>query len=121
MQVSDSVISLVTDTVMTDIIAWQNRPLDAVYPIVYLDCIVVKIRQDSCIINKAIYLALGINLQGKKEILGMRLSENEGAKFWLGIMIELQNRGLKVILIACVDGLKGFSEAITTVYRNTQV
>ncbi len=81
----------------------------------------VKMRQDSCIVNKTIYLALGINLQGKKEILGMRLSENEGAKFWLGIMIELQSRGLKVILIACVDGLKGFSEAITTVYPNTQV
>lgn len=119
--VSDSVISRVTDTILPDIIAWQNRPLDAVYPIVYLDCIVVKIRQDNRIINKAIYLALGINLQGKKELLGMWLSENEGAKFWLSVLTELQNRGLKDILIACVDGLKGFTEAIHTVYPHTQV
>ncbi|WP_350588650.1 transposase, partial [Psychrobacter sp. 78a-MNA-CIBAN-0178] len=76
-----------------DITAWQNRPLNSVYPIVYLDCIVVKIRQDKQIINKAIYLALGVNLNGKKELLGMWLSENEGAKFWLGDLTELQNRG----------------------------
>ena len=140
-EVSDSVISRVTDAVMADVVAWQNRPLDPVYPIVYLDCIVVKIRQDNRIINKAIYLALGVNLQGKKELLGMWLSENllehssrlalgrssaslfprSGAKFWLTVMTQLQNRGVKDILIACVDGLKGFTEVINTVYPDTQV
>lgn len=88
-EVSDSVISRVTDAVMADVVAWQNRPLDPIYPIVYLDCIVVKIRQDNRIINKAIYLALGVNLQGKKDLLGMWLSENEGAKFWLSVMTQL--------------------------------
>ncbi len=106
---------------MDDITAWQNRPLSSVYPIVYLDCIVVKVRQDKQIINKAIYLALGVALDGKKELLGMWLSENEGAKFWLGVLTELQNRGVQDILIACVDGLKGFPDAINTVYPNAQV
>ncbi|MFT6449677.1 MAG: transposase-like protein [Oleispira sp.] len=91
------------------------------YPIVYLDCIVVKIRQDKQVINKAIYLALGVNTEGHKELLGMWLSENEGAKFWLGILTELKNRGLKDILIACVDGLKGFPEAIEAVYPQTHI
>jgi len=86
-EVSDSVISRVTDAVLADVVAWQSRPLDPIYPIVYLDCIVVKIRQDNRIINKAIYLALGVNLQGKKDLLGMWLSENEGAKFWLTIIL----------------------------------
>ena len=119
--ISTSLVSRVTDNIIDDITAWQNRPLSSLYPIVYLDCIVVKIRQDKQIINKAIYLALGVNLEGKKELLGMWLSENEGAKFWLGVLTELQNRGVQDILIACVDGLKGFSEAINTVYPNTQV
>ncbi len=100
---------------------WQSRPLDPIYPIVYLDCIVVKIRQDKQVINKSIYLALGINLEGRKELLGMWLSENEGAKFWLGVLTELQNRGVKDILIACVDGLKGFPDAIQSVYSQTQI
>lgn len=119
--ISTSLVSRVTDNILDDITAWQNRPLSSLYPIVYLDCIVVKVRQDKQIINKAIYLALGVNLEGKKELLGMWLSENEGAKFWLGVLTELQNRGVQDILIACVDGLKGFSEAINTVYPNTQV
>ena len=102
-------------------IEWQSRPLDDVYPIVYLDCIVVKIRQDKRVINKAIYLALGVNMEGHKELLGLWISENEGAKFWLGILTELQNRGVKDILIACVDGLKGFPDAINTVYPQTQI
>ncbi|MGP5102611.1 IS256 family transposase [Psychrobacter celer] len=119
--ISSSLVSRVTDNILDDITAWQNRPLSSLYPIVYLDCIVVKIRQDKQIINKAIYLALGVNLEGKKELLGMWVSENEGAKFWLGVLTELQNRGVQDILIACVDGLKGFSEAINTVYPNTQV
>ena len=97
---------------MDQVIEWQTRPLGQVYPIVYLDCIVVKIRQDKQVINKAVYLALGVNIEGHKELLGMWLSENEGAKFWLGILTELKNRGLESILIACVDGLKGFPEAI---------
>lgn len=119
--ISTSLVSRVTDNILDDITAWQNRPLNSIYPIVYLDCIVVKVRQDKQIINKAIYLALGVNLSGKKELLGMWLSENEGAKFWLGVLTDLQNRGVQDILIACVDGLKGFPEAINTVYPKTQV
>jgi transposase-like protein len=118
--VSPTLISKVTDAVIEKVDEWQSRPLDAVYPIVYLDCIVVKVRQDKRVINKAIYLALGVNLEGHKELLGMWLSENEGAKFWLGVLTELQNRGLKDILIACVDGLKGFPDAISAVYPQTQ-
>lgn len=91
------------------------------YPIVYLDCIVLKIRQDKQVINKSIYLALGVNLEGHKELLGMWLSENEGAKFWLNVLTELQNRGVKDILIACVDGLKGFPDAINTAFPDTQI
>ena len=104
-----------------EVTEWQSRPLDAVYAIVYLDCIVVKIRQDKKVINKAVYLALGVNMEGHKELLGMWLSENEGAKFWLNVLTELQNRGLKDILIACVDGLKGCPDAINTVYSQTQM
>ena len=103
------------------VVEWKTRPLDAIYPIVYLDCIVVKIRQDKRVINKAIYLALGINMEGQKELLGMWLSETEGAKFWLNVLTELQNRGVNDILIACVDGLKGFPDAIQTVFSQTQI
>lgn len=120
-EVSASLISKVTDAVIEQVVEWQSRPLDAVYPIVYLDCIVLKIRQDKQVINKAVYLALGVNLEGHKELLGMWLSENEGAKFWLNVLTELQNRGVKDILIACVDGLKGFPDAITTVFPDTQI
>ncbi len=119
--VSASLISKVTDAVMEQIVEWQSRPLDAVYPIVYLDCIVLKIRQDKHVINKAVYLALGVNMEGQKELLGLWLSENEGAKFWLNVLTELQNRGVKDILIACVDGLKGFPDAIATVFPETQI
>ena len=119
--VSPSLISKVTNAVLEQVIEWQSRPLDAVYPIVYLDCIVVKVRQDRKVINKAIYLALGVNVEGQKDLLGMWLSENEGAKFWLGVLTELQNRGVKDILIACVDGLKGFPDAIQAVYPQTKV
>ncbi len=114
--VSATLISNITDAVIDQVIEWQSRPLDAIYPIVYLDCIVLKIRQDKRVINKSVYLALGVNLEGHKELLGMWLSENEGAKFWLNVLTELQNRGVKDILIACVDGLKGFPDAINTVY-----
>ena len=119
--VSATLISRVTNAVIEQVVEWQSRPLDAVYPIVYLDCLVVKIRQDKQVINKAVYLALGVNVEGHKELLGMWISENEGAKFWLNVLTELQNRGVKDILIACVDGLKGFPDAINTVYPDTQI
>ena len=119
--VSATLISKVTDAVIEQVVEWQSRPLDEIYPIVYLDCLVVKIRQDRRVINKAVYLALGVNMEGHKELLGMWLSENEGAKFWLNVLTELQNRGVKDILIACVDGLKGFPDAINTVYPETQI
>lgn len=119
--VSASLISKVTDAVIEQVVEWQSRPLDTVYPIVYLDCIVVKIRQDKRVINKAIYLALGVNMEGHKELMGLWISENEGAKFWLNVLTELQNRGVNDILIACVDGLKGFPDAIKSVFPQTQV
>lgn len=120
-EVSPTLISRVTEQVLEQVQLWQSRPLDEVYPIVYLDCIVVKIRQDKRVINKAIYLALGINMEGHKELLGLWLNENEGAKFWLSVLTELQQRGLKDIFIAAVDGLTGFPEAINTVYPKTKV
>ena len=120
-EVSPTLISRVTDQVLEQVQQWQSRPLDAVYPIVYLDCIHVNIRQDKRVINKAIYLALGINLEGQKELLGLWLSENEGAKFWLSVLTELQQRGLKDIFIAAVDGLSGFPEAINTAYPKTKI
>lgn len=119
--ISPTLISRVTNAVIEQVTEWQARPLDSVYPIVYLDCLVVKIRQDKHVINKAVYLALGVNIEGHKELLGMWISENEGAKFWLNVLTELQNRGVNDILIACVDGLKGFPEAINTVFPQTQV
>jgi transposase-like protein len=119
--VSASLISKVTDSVIEKVVEWQSRPLEAVYPIIYLDCLVAKIRQDKQVINKAVYLALGVNLEGHKELLGMWISENEGAKFWLNVLTELQNRGLNDVLIAFVDALKGFPEAINAVYPHAQI
>lgn len=119
--VSPTLISKVTDAVKEQVTEWQNRTLDALYPIVYLDCIVVKVRQNGSVINKAVFLALGINTEGQKELLGMWLAENEGAKFWLSVLTELKNRGLQDILIACVDGLKGFPDAINSVYPQTHI
>ena len=119
--VSPALISKVTDSVLEQVIEWQSRPLEEIYPIVYLDCIVVKVRQDKQVINKAVYLALGVNMEGQKELLGMWLSETEGAKFWLNVLTELQNRGVKDILIACVDGLKGFPDAINTAFPETPI
>ena len=120
-EVSAGLISQVTNAVIEQVREWQNRPLDEVYPILYLDCLVLKIRQDKRVIKKAIYLALGVNLEGHKELLGMWISETEGAKFWLSILTELKNRGLEQILIACVDGLTGFPEAIEVVYPKAKV
>jgi len=119
--VSPTLISKVTDAVQEQVTEWQNRQLDSLYPIVYLDCIVVKVRQDGSVINKSVFLALGINTEGHKELLGMWIAENEGAKFWLNVLTELKNRGLEDILIACVDGLKGFPDAINSVYPQTRV
>ncbi|KNC57837.1 IS256 family transposase [Yersinia pestis] len=119
--VSPTLISKVTDAVKKQVAEWQNRQLDALYPIVYMDCIVVKVRQNGSVINKAVFLALGINTEGQKELLGMWLAENEGAKFWLSVLTELKNRGLQDILIACVDGLKGFPDAINSVYPQTHI
>jgi len=119
--ISACLVSQVTNSVIERVVEWQSRPLDAVYPIVYLDCIVLKIREDKRVINKAIYLALGINVEGHKELLGLWMSENEGAKFWLSVLTDLQNRGVKHVFIACVDGLKGFPEAINTTFPEAKV
>ena len=120
-EVSAGLVSQVTNAVIEQVREWQSRTLDEVYPIVYFDCLVVKIRQDKRVIKKAIYLALGIGLDGQKELLGMWVGETEGARFWLGILTELKNRGLEQILIACVDGLKGFPEAIEAEYPQAKV
>ena len=120
-EISAGLVSKITNNVMDRVIEWQNRPLDAVYPIVYLDCIVIKIRHEKRIINKAVYLALGINMDGHKELLGLWISETEGAKFWLSVLTELQNRGVEQILIACVDGLSGFPDAINTAYPDAKI
>jgi len=119
--VSEGLISQATDGVMDEVKLWQSRPLDEIYPVVFLDCIVVKCRQEGKVSNLSVYLALGINMAGQKELLGIWLSKNEGAKFWLGVVTELHNRGIKDIFIACVDGLKGFPEAINAVFPQTQV
>lgn len=119
--VSPTLVSRVTDKVLEQITQWQSRPLDAIYPIVYLDCIVIKIRDNLRVINKSIYLALGVNLDGKKDLLGLWMSDNEGAKFWLSVLTELKSRGVQDILIACVDGLKGFPEAIAAEYPDTRI
>jgi transposase-like protein len=119
--VSATLISKVTERVLDQVLAWQNRPLEALYPIVYLDCIVLKIRHNQRVINKSMYLALGINLAGQKELLGLWLAETEGAKFWLSVLTELKTRGLQDIFIACVDGLTGFPAAIQTEYPQTKI
>lgn len=120
-EVSPTLISRVTNAVLEKVIEWQSRPLDALYPIVYLDCIVVKVRENKRVINKSIFLALGVNIDGHKELLGMWIAANEGAKFWLSVLTELQQRGVEDILIACVDGLKGFPEAINAVFPQTHI
>ena len=120
-EVSPTLISSVTDAVADEVKAWQSRPLDALYPIVYLDCIHVKVRDSGTVRAKAVYLALGINMAGEKELLGIWIAQTEGAKFWLQVITELKNRGVQDIFIACVDGLKGFPEAIETIYPKTAV
>ena len=120
-EVSPTLISSVTDAVIDEVKAWQSRPLDSTYPIVYLDCIHAKVRDSGVVKAKAVYLAIGIDMTGNKEVLGLWIAQTEGAKFWLQVVTELKNRGLQDIFIACVDGLKGFPEAIETIYPKTKV
>ena len=122
-KISASLISEVTDEVIEDVKAWQSRPLDELYPIVYLDALYVNIKVSGRVSKRAVYVVLGINREGNKELLGLWIgeAEAEGAKFWLKVLTDLKNRGLKDILIACCDGLKGFPQAIETLYPKTQV
>ena len=121
-EMSDSLISKITDKIIPEIKEWQNRTLEPIYPIVYMDAMVFKIKDDNGFYkNKALHFAIGINLEGKKDLLGMWITNNEGAKFWLSIVTELKNRGVEDILIASVDGLKGFSDAINSVFPKTIV
>lgn len=120
-EVSPDFISNVTDQIVDDIKEWQNRPLEKIYPIVFLDAIRVKTRENGQVLNKAIYLVMGINLEGMKDVLGMWIADNEGAKFWAMVVSDIKNRGVEDILIACIDGLKGFEEAIAAVFPKTQI
>ena len=120
-EVSPALISEVTDGVMEEVKAWQSRPLEPIYPIVYLDALMVKMRHEGRVENRAVFVGIGVNLEGGKEVLGLWTSATEGAKFWLQILTEIRNRGVNDILIACVDGLKGYAEAIQIVYPKTQV
>ncbi len=120
-EVSATLISNVTNEVIDEVKSWQSRPLDKIYPIVYLDALVIKVNEDKRVINKAFYLAVGVNIDGEKELLGIWISQNEGAKFWLNVLTELKNRGVEDIFIACVDGLTGFPESIEAVYPKTQI
>lgn len=119
--VSEGLISQATEGILEEVKAWQNRPLDNIYPIIFLDCLVVKSREEGRVTNRSVYLALGVTMEGRKELLGMWIAQNEGAKFWLNVITELKNRGIKDIFLACVDGLKGFPEAIESVFPDTQV
>jgi putative transposase len=119
-EVSPTLISSITDAVTEEVKAWQSRPLDPIYPIIYLDCIHVKVREGAVRV-KAVYLAIGVTMTGEKEVLGLWLAQTEGAKFWLQVVTELRNRGVQDIFIACVDGLKGFPEAIEAVFPRAAV
>ncbi len=120
-EVSATLISNVTNEVIDEVKIWQSRPLDKIYPIVYLDALVIKVQEEKRVSNKAFYLAVGVNLDGNKELLGIWISQNEGAKFWLNVLTELKNRGVEDIFVACVDGLTGFPEAIEAVFPKTQI
>jgi len=121
LSVSPDLISIITDEVLAEVEQWQQRPLEAMYPIVYFDALRLKIRDEGTVRNKAIYLALGIRADGRKEVLGLWIEQTEGAKFWLKVFNELKNRGLEDILLAVVDGLKGFPEAIEAVYPQAHI
>jgi putative transposase len=119
-EASSSLVSRITDKIMPAVTEWQARPLDAIYPVVFLDGIVFKVRKDARVVNKCLYTVLGISMDGKKEILGMWLGENESASFWAGVLNEIKNRGVQDILIACRDNLSGFSGAIETAFPHTE-
>lgn len=121
MSLSNGTLNAITDKLLPELKAWQERELDAIYPIVWLDAIHFKIKENGRYISKAVYTILGLNIEGKKELLGLYISETEGARYWLNVLTDLYNRGVKDILIACVDGLKGFPEAIETLYPKTEV
>ena len=120
-QVSSELISNITDEVINEVKEWQNRPLDRIYPILYLDATIVKVRDNGHIYNKAVYIAIAVNMEGEKEILGLWIAKTESSKFWLSVMTDLKNRGLEDIFIACIDGLTGFSDAIATIYPKTEI
>jgi len=120
-EVSPALISQVTEEVMEEVKAWQSRPLDPLYPIVYLDALYVKMRHEGRVENRAVHVAIGVSMEGRKEVLGLWTNANEGAKFWLSVLTELRGRGVKDILIACVDRLKGFPQAIESVFPQAQV
>jgi|SRR3989339_398323 len=120
-EISPDFISDVTDKVVEDVLEWQNRQLESIYPVIFMDAIFVKAKDNGHIISKAVYFALGIGMNGSKELLGMWIAREEGAKFWLNIITELKNRGIKDVFIACVDGLKGFPEAIHSIFPKTEV
>jgi len=120
-EVSTGTLSAVTDKIIHTVKEWQARPLESIYPIVWLDAIHYKIREDGKVLSRAVYTILGVNLEGRKEVLGLYISENEGANFWLQVLTDLSNRGVDDILIACVDGLKGFPEAIESIFPATEV
>jgi putative transposase len=120
-EVSPALVSQVTDAVVEELKTWQNRPLEAIYPIIYLDALYVKMRHEGRVENRAVYVAIGVGMDGRKEVLGLWTSGNEGAKFWLAVLTELKNRGVKDVLIACVDGLKGFPQAIESVFPQARI
>ena len=120
-EVSPELISTVTDGIISEVTEWQNRPIDEVYPIVFFDALRMKIRNEGRVINKAAYLAVGVGMDGIKDVLGIWIEKNEGAKFWLSVFTELKNRGMNDVLIACVDGLKGLPEAIESVFPQAEV
>ena len=121
MNVSPTLISNITDKIMPSIKEWQCRPLESIYPIVFMDAIHFKVKKDNSIVNKAAYAAIGVNIEGKKDVLGIWIGASESSKYWLLVLNELKNSGVKYILIACIDGLNGFKEAIKAVYPNTEV
>jgi putative transposase len=120
-EVSPGLISEVTDAVIEEVKAWQSRPLEPLYAIVYLDALYVKMRHEGRVENRAVYIAIGVDMDGHKDVLGLWTSANEGAKFWLGVLTEMKNRGVRDVLVACVDGLKGFPQAIESVFPETRI
>src|SRR4029077_1680582 len=120
-EVARGLVSRATDAVLEDVRAWQQRPLEDVYPVVFLDCLVIKVREAGSVQRRACYLALGVTLEGDRDVLGMWFQETEGAKFWMQVLADLKQRGVRDVLVCCVDGLKGFPEAIEAIFPPTTV